>query len=426
MTFTKSTLPNSLRLLTAPVPNNATFTVLVLTATGSKYEIKEINGISHFLEHMCFKGTTKRPSAEAISKELDQIGGEFNAFTSKEYTGYYAKVRGQHAEIALDVVSDIFLHQLLDPKEIEREKGVICEEINLYRDTPTQYIDDLFEELLYGDQPAGRPVVGTPESVQALKRQDFVSYISSHYTAKNSLVIVAGDPTVVSRVQPLIVHAFDDIQQGIIGKKETVQEKQNAPGFKLQFKDTDQAHIALGVRGYNLFDPRRYALALLSTVLGGSMSSRLFLAVRERQGLAYYIRTVNEHYTDSGYLATYAGLKKDRLLDALRIIIKEYQMAREEPIGKEELRKAKEYLKGKLTLGLESSDEAASFFGAQEILTRKPLHLEEIFDKIEAVTAAEIQTAARDILKPEHLNLAVIGPFKNQEPFMKVLESFKT
>ncbi len=424
MIFNKKTLSNGLRLLVSPVPNNATFTVLALTATGSKYEAKEISGISHFLEHMCFKGTAKRPSAEAISKELDQIGGEFNAFTGKEYTGYYAKVRSQHAEIALDVVSDIFLHQLLDPAEIEREKGVICEEINLYRDTPTEYIDDLFEELLYGDQPAGWPVVGTPELVKALKREDFVSYIASHYIAKNSLVMVAGDPTVVSRLEPEISRAFHDIKQGQPGIKERVHETQNAPAMKLQFKATDQAHIALGARGYDLFDQRRYALALLSTVLGGSMSSRLFLAVREREALAYYIRTMNEHYTDSGYLATYAGVKKDRLEDALCIIIHEYKRVCREPIGREELRKAKEYLKGKLTLKIESSDEVASFFGAQEILTQEPLYLEEIFDKIEAVTALEVQTAAQDIFKPEKLNLAIIGPYQQEAMFQDVLRGF--
>jgi predicted Zn-dependent peptidase len=424
MTFQKSTLNNGLRVILAPVPNNNTVTILILTATGSKYETKEISGISHFLEHMCFKGTTKRPSAEAISKELDAIGGEFNAFTSKEYTGYYAKVRSQHADIALDVVSDIFLHQLLKPEEIEREKGVICEEINLYRDTPTEYIGDLFEELLYGDQPAGWPVVGNKEEISKLKREHFIEYLNSHYTAKNSVVILGGDKAEILRLTSSLDSYFHDVKTLPASPKAAAKESQDKPAVKLMFKNTDQAHIALGVRGYNLFDPRRYSLAVLSTILGGSMSSRLFLSVREREGLAYYIRTVNEHYTDTGYLATFAGIKQSRLNDALSIILKEYKTIREKKVSAEELQKAKEYIKGKLTLRLEGSDEVASFFGVQEILSSEPLLLEQIFAKIEAVTQEDIQNAAKDIFKPERLNLALIGAFKNDREFVKVLEGF--
>ena len=424
MKFEKQILPTGLRVLFAPIENNTTITVLVLTATGSKYETKEINGISHFLEHMCFKGTVKRPSAELISKELDQIGGEFNAFTSKEYTGYFAKVRAEHGEIALDVVSDIFSHQLLKTEEIEREKGVIIEEINLYQDTPTSYIGDIFEELLYGDQPAGWKVAGEKKNILSLTQKHFLEYIHDHYSASNSLVIVAGDPKFGAKLFETAKDYFNDVRESIPLPKLHVKEKQNRPGLKIHFKETDQVHIAIGVRAFNILDPRRFALSLLSIILGGGMSSRLFLSVRERHGLAYYIRTETEHYTDSGYLATVAGITKEKINDALQIILHEYKKIRDEHISPEELKKAKEYIKGKMTLGLESSDEVASFLGGQEVLTGKILTPEEIFSNIEKVSEEEVRAVASEIFRPESLNLALIGPFKDEKPFVDILSSF--
>lgn len=238
------------------------------------------------------------------------------------------------------------------------------------------------------------------------------------------MVILGGDKAEILRLTSSLDSYFHDVKTLPASPKAAAKESQDKPAVKLMFKNTYQAHIALGVRGYNLFDPRRYSLAVLSTILGGSMSSRLFLSVREREGLAYYIRTVNEHYTDTGYLATFAGIKQSRLNDALSIILKEYKTIREKKVSAEELQKAKEYIKGKLTLRLEGSDEVASFFGVQEILSSEPLLLEQIFAKIEAVTQEDIQNAAKDIFKPERLNLALIGAFKNDREFVKVLEGF--
>ncbi len=421
MVFSKSTLSSGLRVIMAPILHNTTVTVLCLTGTGSKYETKDINGISHFLEHMCFKGTEKRPSAQQISHELDAIGGEFNAFTSKEYTGYYAKVRSEHALTALDVVSDIFLHQLIKEEEVQREKGVIIEEINLYLDTPTDHIGDVFEGLLYGDQPAGWPVVGSKENILKMTREDFVNYRNNHYTVNNSLLVLAGDPTALTKLQVSLEKMFAGIRPGDHGAKQKAVEAQQKPAVAISPKDTDQIHIALGVRTVHLLDPRRYALAVLATVLGGGMSSRLFSSVREQKALAYYVRTAHEQYTDTGYLATYAGVTKEKLEEAVQIIVREYKKIREEKVPPEELKKAKEYLKGKLTLHLEGSDEIAMFLGEQEILTKNPVRPAVLFERLEAVSAEDILRVAKEFLIPSNLNMALIGNYKNEKKLLEIL-----
>ena len=419
---TKHTFSNGLRLVTVPMKNTKAVTVLVLVGAGANYETKNINGISHFLEHMFFKGTKKRPNTLAVAETLDRVGGDYNAFTGREYTGYWAKVDSKHLDLALDWVSDIFLNSKLEPQEIEREKGVIIEEINMDSDTPISHIEDIWENLLYGNQPAGWSVLGKEGVITKLKRGQFLNHLNNHYLAKNTVVIVAGDIKEVKSLKLKVKSYFANIKTGKSQLKKKVIEKQKKPQVLVRYKKTDQSHLFLGVRAYDIFNERKYALGLLAIILGGNMSSRLWIAVREKEGLAYYVSTSADAYTDHGYLATRAGIDNNRVEKAIEIILKEYKRMTQEKISEAELKKAKDYIKGNTILGLESSNAIASFIGMQEILTNKILTPEEKFAKIDSVTAEDIQKIAKDIFRPEKLNLALIGPFGNKKKFEKLLK----
>lgn len=419
--FQKTTLQNGLRALAIPVEGTKTVTVLVLVNTGSRYEAKEISGISHFLEHMFFKGTKKRPNTKQISEELDKIGGEFNAFTHREYTGYYAKVGSPYLDLALDVISDIFFNSKLDEKEIEREKGVIIEEINMYLDTPMRYVFDLFEQLMYGNTPMGWDIAGEKKVIKTLSRPQFLSYLNSHYITSNTLVCVSG--AIDQRtIQEKIQRYFKKAKDGKEPKAKPAKVLNNGPSVLVKYKETDQTHLCLGVEGYNIFDSRRYALILLSAILGGYMSSRLWLAVRERQGLAYYVRANSQFYTDTGYFIVQAGSDNTRVDKTIKTTVNELKKITQKEISEQELRKAKENIKGGMMIELESSDSLANFFGLQEILTKNTLTLEEIFANIDSVTTKDIHSVACDILRTKRLKLAIIGPFKDEERFKRLLQ----
>jgi len=411
--YKKTILKNGLRFITIPMKNANSVTVLILVGTGSKYETKDINGISHFLEHIFFKGTTKRPSTLNISETLDMVGGEYNAFTSKEVTGFWAKVDKSHTDVALDWISDIFLNSKFDETEMEREKGVIIEEMNMYLDTPTAYIGDLWETLLYGDQPAGWKVIGEKENILSFNRKKVLDYYQSHYSSSNVIVCVAGG--IAAKDEAKIQKYFEKIEKGQAQEKPAVKEVQSQPNVLLHYKKTDQTHFCLGVRAYDLFDKRRYALALLSVILGGNMSSRLFIKVRERNGLAYSIHTSTDNSTDTGYLVTQAGIDHKNLEKSIELILQEYKDLKTKKITERELQKAKDYLKGTTSLSLDSSDTQASFYAAQELLEKNILTPQEKFKKIDAVTVADIKKIAEDIFVPEKLNLAVIGPVEEKD-----------
>lgn len=418
--FQKTTLQNGLRILTIPVQGTKTVTVLILVKTGSRYETKNISGISHFLEHMFFKGTKKRPNTKQISEELDRVGGEFNAFTHREYTGYYAKVASAYLDLVLDVISDIFFNSKFNAKEIEREKGVIIEEINMYLDTPMRYVETLFEQLMYGDSPMGWDIAGDKQVIKDLARPQFLKYLNSNYLTKNTLVCVSGNIDKESIVNKTKQY-FKKTKNGNDPQSLPAKIINNGHKILIQYKETDQAHICLGTSGYNISDPRRFAFVLLSSILGGYMSSRLWLSVRERQGLAYYVKSNAQLYTDTGYLSIQAGSDNKRVAQTIKTVIQELKKIKQKQIGVQELKKAKENIKGSLTIELESSDALANFFGLQEILTGKTLTLEQIFAKIDAVTSKDILQVSRDILKTEKLKLAMIGPFKEKERFESLL-----
>jgi len=420
MQYEKLTLSNGLRVILAPMKEAATATVLITTATGSRYETKKENGLSHFLEHMFFKGTKKRPTALSISEELDQVGGEYNAFTSKDRTAYYAKVDAKHAEMALDIVSDIFLNSTLPAEEIDRERGPILQELNMYEDTPVRHIGDVFEMLLYGEHPLGWDIIGTRENIKGFKRADFIRYLNRAYVASNVVVGIAGNFD-VAWAKEMIERDFSGMRTGKNPERKRIVERQKAPAVRLQKKKTDQTHFILGVRTFDFSHEDRYVLAVLSTILGGGMSSRLFMAVRERRGLAYSVHTGTDAYHDAGYLATQCGVEHENLEKTIRVILDEYRRIREEVVPEKELVKAKEHIKGSMAMHLESSDDIVSFLVDQEALKGEIILPEERFAKIDAVSSEDIRRVAEMIFRPERLNLASIGPQTSAKKLEKML-----
>ena len=421
--FSKKILENGLRVITVPMKGVTTVTILVMVDTGSNNESKELNGISHFLEHMFFKGTKKRPTTNAIASEVDGMGGYSNAFTSKEHTGYYLKVPSQKFDQALDLISDIFFNSLLDQQEVDKERGVIMQELRMIQDDPQRYIGEIFEDLLYGDQPAGWDVIGTPETLAKVQSDKLRDYFSSQYTVEDTFVVVAGNIDEKEAMEK-VKSAFGSIRRGVTRKRPLVEEKQIEPGVLTFFKETDQTHFILGNRAFGVHDPRRFPASILAHILGGSMASRMFEEVREKRGLAYSIHTFFDDYTTYGSMATYAGVEHENAEKTIPVILNEYKKIKDEPVSHEELSRAKESLKGHLALSLESSNAQAFYVGGEEVSTGKPLTVEEVFSKIDRVTADEIQETANAIFKKESLNLAVIGPFKDKEKFEKLLKDF--
>ncbi len=426
MNYKKITLKNGLRVITASMPHVKSATVMIFVGAGSRYETKNISGLSHFLEHMAFKGTTKRPTAFDISSEIEGIGGEFNAFTSKDQTAFFIKAASNHLTTLLDVLSDMLLHSKFDTNEINREKGVIIEEINLYEDTPSRKISEIYEELLYGDTSLGRDIAGKRETIEKIDREDFLTYTKGLYSPENVVVVVAGDIPNDKKVEEMAEKSLGEWQNKKTLSFDVLADEQFKPTTKVVYKKTEQAHLALGVRGYNLFHPDRYALGVLATILGGGMSSRLFIAVRERRGLAYYVHAVSENYADVGHFVTMAGVDLVKIDEAIRVILEEYKKLQvpnsDSKITKEELAKAKEFLKGRLILELEDSKNMASIFGTSEVLENRIKTPEEIIALIDKVTLHDLSRVAEDIFRKEKLNLAVIGPFKDGQRFEKLLK----
>lgn len=420
MLFRKARLPNRLRLILVPNRKTQAVTVLALITAGSRYESQRVNGISHFLEHLVFKGTRKWPSALALMEVLDSVGGIYNAYTDKEYTGFFAKVNKRHLERAVEWIADLILNPLLREEDLEKEKKVIIEEIKMYLDTPVRYIHDLWELLLYRQQPLGWLILGSTENIEKIKKRDIIDYYFQHYSAEKIVLTVSGNFR-EKEILSLIKKYFSGLKKGKRKEIRKTKEKQKKPELLIHYKETDQTHFCLGVRAYDLFHKDRYAVELLAVILGGNMSSRLFTEVREKKGLAYYIQTSTGMYRDAGYLVTQTGVAHENLEKTVQIILENYQKIKNQGVPKKELKKAKDYLQGIFSLSLETSDAQANFFGRQEILTNKIETLEEKLQKIERITESDIQRVARDIFQRSKLNLAIIGPFKNKKQFTKIL-----
>lgn len=420
MNFKKAKLKSGITLITVPMAGTLTATVLVVAKTGSAYEQKSINGISHFLEHMMFKGTARRPSTLAISEELDAVGGEYNAMTSKEWTGYYAKADYRQLPLLLDIIADIYQNSKFDQTELGREQMVILEEMNMYLDTPMKYVDDLAEELLYGNQPQGWKIIGEPQTVKAVNRAKMVRYFQNHYVGANTVVIVAGkfDQSKISRA---VSQNFANIKSGQSGYKVQTKETQSLAKIKLYYKKTDQTHLVIAMRAYHVKHKSLPALKLLNIILGGNMSSRLFINIRERHGLCYYINSQVEAGADCGYLAVKAGVDNKRAGQAVELIIKELRQLRDQGITPAELKKAKDFLRGKLALNLETSSDLAFWVGGQEVSRQKIKTPEQVLAEIDQIDVKKIQTVARAVIQNQGLNLAMISPIKDQIKFKRIL-----
>jgi predicted Zn-dependent peptidase len=418
--FQLQRLPNGLRILTAPMESAQSVTCAIMLAAGSRYETEETNGIAHFSEHMFFKGTERRPTARDISKEIDAIGGEFNAFTGKEYTGYYVRCAAESRDVALDVLVDMLRNSKFDREEIDREKGVIIEEMNMYYDTPRDFISGVYEELLYGDQPLGWDIIGRKETIRNATQDTFRSYVDHWYRPARMVVGIGGK--IGDGLQERIAELLGDVPQAETGEPAPVRLDVNDHAqVKVHTKASDQAHICLGVHSYPLEHPDRYVLQVLSTVLGGGMSSRLFTEVRERRGLAYYVYGLNHSYSDAGSLYAQAGVDINRIDDAVSTVAAELRKIAQEAVPQDELEKAKSFAKGRFVLQLETSQGLIMFGLRREVLESRTPDPEEILGELEKVTAEDVQRVARDLIGSRGLNLAVIGPFDDPARFEQLL-----
>ncbi|MCK5059966.1 MAG: insulinase family protein [Candidatus Pacebacteria bacterium] len=418
MKFQCKTLNSGLRIISIPLRDTPTVSVLAIVEAGSKYEDKTTSGLSHFLEHMCFKGTQKRPSALDISYELDAVGAQSNAFTSYEFTGYYAKAHKKHLPILLDVISDIYLNPVFNKNELEKEQGVIIEEINMYNDMPQRRVGEVFMELLYKDQPAGCSILGPKENIRKFTRQDFVSYRAKHYVAEGTTVIIAGSFNEDEIIES-ITKIFEPISKEKKHSKENVKEIQKNSALAVETRKTDQMHIVCGARTFSVNHQSVPTLQVLDAVLGGGMSGRLFQNIREKLGAAYYVRSGTDFFTDHGFLAVSTGVDPLRVEEVGREIISEFTRLKEELVPARELQKAKDYVIGTMYLDLETSDATAEFYGLQAIL-RQPLKTpEEIALKMREVTAYDIKALAEEFFINERLNTAIVGNISSSENLAK-------
>jgi len=400
------------------MPQAQSVSCFVMLAAGSRYESAETNGIAHFAEHMFFKGTEKRPTARDIAGEIDSIGGEFNAFTGKEYTGYYVRCAADTRDVALDVLVDMLRRSKFDPEEIEREKGVIVEEMNMYFDTPRDFIGGVYENLLYGDQPLGWDIIGRKETVRGATQETFADYVDRWYRAERLVVGVGG--AVGTGLDATLERLLGDVQTGAPPGPTPVRPEQNGSRVKVHTKASDQAHIVLGVRSRPLVDPDRYALQLLATVLGGGMSSRLFTEVRERRGLAYYVFGTNHSYTDAGSLYAQSGVDINRIDDAVTTVVEQFRLLAAEPVPADELEKARNFTKGRFVLQLESPHGTIMFGLRREVLEGQASEPGDVLAALDAVTAEDLQRVAQEIMD-DGIYLAVIGPFDDAARFEKLL-----
>ncbi len=441
--YTKQTLENGLTLITVPMPAVKSVTVLVMVKVGSRNEEQKTRGISHFIEHMVFKGTKKYPTHLDLSSTIDAIGAEMNAFTGKECTGFYVKSAAKHLDLGLDILSQLIFKPLIDSQEIKKEKGVIIEEFNMINDHPMSKISYDFETLLYGNTSLGWETIGTKKTVVKMRRNNFLDYMGKWYRPENMVVGIAGATPKASRLRRGFggqasvrrqasryfekdVGAHHDAPELRAIRESPLQFPQDKPALKSRFKKTEQTHFCLGVRAFKRGHKDRYILAVLATILGGNMSSRLFIEVREKRGLAYYVKTTPQAYLDNGYLVTQAGTDIGKAGEAMRVILEEYEKvaSSQQPVASKELKRAKEFLKGRLILGLEDSKEVASLFSEDWLMERQIRTPDKILKEIDKVTLEDVRRVAKEIFTPKGINLAIIGPYKerDRQKFEKIIK----
>lgn len=420
MKYTKKKLPNGLRILTVPMKESQTAIMMVLVEAGAEYEDGQINGLSHFLEHMCFKGTKNR-TLDQIATELDSMGAENNAFTGDTYTGYYAKAEHSKIKKIIEIISDLYINPIFPEKDINIERGVILEEMNMYEDLHMRKVFDLYNDLLYGDQPAGRTIIGTPENIKKFTRDDFVKYYQTHYVPQKTTVVVAGKIK-ESEIWKEIGKKFGHLKKQKIIRKTKTTFSQKKPEIKIKYRDIDQTHMIVGFRSFDLYNKKNPALSLASTILSGGMSSRLFKKMRDELGICYYVKSSNSTSVDHGNFYARIGVGNSRALEAISVLMQEFKKIRDEKINEIEFQKAKDIVVGSFANGLETSDSWAMYYGDQELFHQKIDTPEQYINKIKALTPQKVQKVLKEIMKNENLNLAIIGPQKDYTAFEEVLK----
>lgn len=418
--YRKTTLPNGLRVLTSDIPHARSVSVSFFVAGGSRYERKDEAGVAHFVEHMFFKGTRKRPNAQLISEAIEGVGGILNAEVGKELAVYWAKVARPHLDIALDVLADVLRNSLFEPAEIEKERRVILEELGMLMDDPREWVDVILDEVMWGDQPLGRDVGGTPETVSSLTRRDLLAYVQSRYSPFDTVVSLAGALDHDAVVED-IARRLGDWQGGPVADPPPATCDQTAPRLRIQPKDTEQAHVCVGVRGVSYVDPDRYGLDLLNVILGEGMSSRLFLEIREQRGLAYDVHSYVNHYQDVGMMVAYAGVDPARTAPTLEALLEQFDRLRTTPPPEQEILKAKEFWKGRMVLRLEDTRGVSSWTGAQELLLNEVLTIDDVIAIVDRLTAEDVMRAAARCFTDDRLNLAIVGPLEDDGKLAQLL-----
>jgi predicted Zn-dependent peptidase len=418
--FHKTTLDNGLRVLTAPMPHLRSVAISFFIGTGSRYETDPQAGISHFIEHLVFRGTKKRPTSHDISVAIEGVGGILNGGTDKELTLYWCKVARPHFAMAFDVLTDMLLNAKFDPADIDKERGVVIEEIKMNNDAPSQRVGMLMEELLWSGHPLGRDIIGTPESIKAMTRDMFLDYLASQYQPSHTVLALAGNVE-HNEMVTAAVQALGKWTDRKPRPKFLPYQEKPAQRVKIETRDTEQVQLCLGLPGLSLLDPKRFRLDLLNVILGEGMSSRLFAEIRDKLGLAYSIHSYLDHLLDTGALVISAGVETKNLKLAVTSILE--QLARlKDPVPEEELTKAKEYSKGRLLLRMEDSYSVAGWMGGQEILTGRIRTVDEVVRIIDAITVRELQELARELLVGDKVRLSVVGPVPEDEPLESLLK----
>ena len=416
--FRKSTLSNGIRVVSETLPKSRSVSIGVWVKVGSRHETKQLGGISHFIEHMFFKGTEQR-SARDIAIEMDSIGGEMNAFTSQEMTTYYVKVLDEHLLKAVDLLSDILLGSRFDSLEMEKERNVILEEIKGVEDTPSDCIHEILTNSVWPDNPLGRPVLGTRETIGALTRDDILAYIQNHYNPREIVISAAGNLD-HNEMVGLLEASFGKLVRAGIRKQE--QPPTFVSTIEIKEKQLEQTQICIGCKVLQYTHDDRYVIAALNAVLGGSMSSRLFQEVREQRGLAYAVYSYVMAYRDSGIFTVYAGADPSNALEVVRLVMKEFRKIKDEGITPAEEERVKNQIKGNLVLSLESSSSHMSRIARQEMYYGKHISVEDILKGVESVTRAQVQNVARQLFDREHISLAMLGPISKSDVPAAVME----
>lgn len=420
MKYKKTTLPNGVRIVTVPAKGNPAATVLVVVETGSNNETKEQNGLSHFLEHMVFKGTKKRSTSSQISLELDSVGAESNAFTSNDFTGYYAKAGKKNWKKILDIVSDMYVNPLLPEAELEKERGVIIQEISMYEDLPQRQVQNVFSKLLYADAPQGRTILGPAQNIKRFTRKDFINYRKLQYTPERTIVVVAGDisPKEVVKASRSL---FKDLIKGKRIQRSKVNVNQKKPQILVHKKVTDQTHMVLGFKTFGAKDKRGIVTTIMAGVLSAGMSARLFKRLREEMGACYYVRASHNQYATYGDFTISTGINLSRLEEVIKVLLEECTKLKEVPVSESELNKVKEYVISHLYMNLETTDAMAEFFGLEEAIKGSMETPEEVEKKIRQVKARDIQKIAQKIFTNDNLNLAIVGNVQKEAQIKKIL-----